>query len=204
MSRVRDVYAWVEEWAWPIIEEGEVSATAALVLLRLGAHGDAAGMARPSARTLARQVGRSERTVRQALESLRDLGYIAGEPQPARVTNWRLVTDESERHRLRELRTRAPQSDDGTDSLTAEDASAVGQQSTADQLRTNCELTANQLRTRPAMKVKAKMKETPSPSPQFASRDVAREKEEQPSSSEQQNRLLRFDPRNLVALRSVS
>ena len=110
MSRPRDPYDWVESWAWPLIERGAMRGCAELVLLRLAAHGNRDGMARPSAETLARQVGRSARAVRLALEVLRDAGLIDGDIRHGRATNWRLVTDEDEQNRLHELRTHRPES----------------------------------------------------------------------------------------------
>ena len=101
MSRPRDPYDWVESWAWPILERGQLPGCADLVLLRLAAHGNAEGITRPSARGLAAQVGRSDRAVRDALEVLRSLGYIDGTPARSRVTSWRLVRDEDEQIQLR-------------------------------------------------------------------------------------------------------
>lgn len=140
MNVPRDPYNWVESWAWPMIERRDIHipGSAGLVLLRLAAYGDAAGMARPSARTLAELVGRSERGVRDALEKLRDVGVIDGEPRPARVTTWRLVSDENERLRLSKLRTRLPQSKHPADSSPADPSSAVAVAATAEQLRSNC------------------------------------------------------------------
>lgn len=105
----RDPYDWVEGWAWPAIERGDVPAFAALVMLRLAAHANRAGMAWPSSRRLAAMVGRSDnRRVRAALAQLRDLGLIDGEPVARRVTHWRLVEDENEQRRLRDLRATKP------------------------------------------------------------------------------------------------
>jgi hypothetical protein len=104
MTAPRDPYQWVESWAWPAIETGDVPSLAALVLLRLAAHANRDGVAWPSARKLAEMVGRSERRVRTALEQLVDLGLIDGNKEPRRVTRWRLVTDPGERDSLRHLR----------------------------------------------------------------------------------------------------
>jgi len=107
----RDPYAWAESWAWPIVErEGpNLSNLAGKVLVRLAAHGNGEGTARPSARKLGEMVGRSERAARRALGELRALGLIDGEPAPRRATRWRFVTDEDEQARLRHLRPRTPQ-----------------------------------------------------------------------------------------------
>jgi hypothetical protein len=104
VSAPRDPHQWVESWAWPAIETGDVPSLAALVLVRLAAHANRDGVAWPSARRLGDMVGRSERRVRTALEELRDLGLIDGNPEPRRVTHWRLVTDPAERDSLRHLR----------------------------------------------------------------------------------------------------
>lgn len=172
MTAPRDPYDWTASWAWPLIERPDVDipGSAGLVLLRLAAYGDSAGMARPSTRTLAKCVGRSERSVRVALDKLREVGVIDGDPRPARVTRWRLVTDENERLRLCELRTHPPQSAHPAEPATAYPPSAVVVPATADQLRTNCVPTAYPSRD----EGEGEGKELPS-SPSSAARDVERE-----------------------------
>jgi Helix-turn-helix domain len=143
MTAPRDPYNWVESWAWPAIERGDVPSFAALVLLRLAAHANREGIAWPSGRKLAEMVGRSERRVRTALVELRNLGLIDGEPTPRKSTRWRLITDAGERKQLGELRTRTPQEGDNNCCQSADTGSADTDAATEADLRTICDLSAN-------------------------------------------------------------
>jgi DNA-binding transcriptional MocR family regulator len=150
MTTPTDPYDWVESWAWPNIERGEMSSLAALVLLRLAAHASRNGNAWPSTRRLAGMVGRSDRAVRGALEHLRDLGLIDGNPVPRKFTRWRLVVDDEEQQRLRELRTTGSQNLRTTPpqivtngGKTADPQSADVASAATPHLRTNCEPTAD-------------------------------------------------------------
>lgn len=120
MSRPTDPHGWVESWAWPIIQrDHRLSTGAVLVLLQLASYGDAAGNAFPATRTLAKNIGRSDRVVRAGLDLLRQRGYIAGDVEPRRVTHWRFVIGDLE---LQNLRT--PSSADGLRTPSSADALA--------------------------------------------------------------------------------
>ena len=110
---------------------------------RLAAHANAEGVSWPSTRRLAKLTGHSQTGVRDALVVLRDLGYIDGMPQQARLTRWRLVRDEGEQKRLRELRTHPAQLEPSQNEATAHPACAVETALAEPELRANCALTAH-------------------------------------------------------------
>ena len=89
----RDPYDW-EAWAWEAIEThgDEIPGLAGLVLLQLAKHGNRDGVARPSARTLAGYVGRTDKPVRKALDLLAELRLISGDKTHGKPTTWTLGT----------------------------------------------------------------------------------------------------------------
>lgn len=90
--RPRDPHDW-ESWAWDVIERAgdDLPGLAGLVLLLLAKHGSRDGVARPSARTLAGYLGRTDKPVRRALDALAASGYIAGEKVHGKPTVWTLA-----------------------------------------------------------------------------------------------------------------
>lgn len=90
-----DPYGYAQ-WAWDQIARlgADLRGTEALVLLALAQHGNADGIARPSARTLAARIGRTETIVRRAFRVLEAHGLIEQLPDPHRkVKVWRLLAD---------------------------------------------------------------------------------------------------------------
>jgi len=87
----RDPYDW-EAWAWDAIERAgdDMSGLAGLVLLLLAKHGSRDGVARPSARTLAGYLGRTDKPIRKALDVLVGLELIEGDKVHGRPTVWTL------------------------------------------------------------------------------------------------------------------
>jgi hypothetical protein len=92
MSRPTDPYGW-QSWAWDAIERAgdDLPGLAGLVLLLLAQHGNADGRAHPSARTLGRYLGRTDKPVRRALALLAQRDLIVADGSHRRATIWRLA-----------------------------------------------------------------------------------------------------------------
>jgi hypothetical protein len=186
MTRPTDPYDWVETWAWPIIERGALPGCSELVLLRLAAHANRDGEARPSTRTIAKQIGRSDRAARLGFEALRRAGYIDGQPLPKVVTRWRLVADPDEQRELRNRATRSAEhgsADDHPRSAEhgfAEDPVGAANHASADSGPSEdviCDLSANHLRTRTSREGEGEGTSTSTPSAPTGARDVGRGRE---------------------------
>lgn len=121
----RDPYDW-ESWAWDAIEQAgdDLPGLAGLVLLLLAKHGNRDGVARPSARTLAGYLGRTDKPIRRALDTLAALGLIAGQKTHGKPTVWTLA---------------------GADPASAPPPPTADPVST--EVRTHCGLSADEVRT---------------------------------------------------------
>src|SRR5690349_18190146 len=96
MTSPADPYGW-QAYAWEAIERHgpDLRPLAGLVALRLAMHCGARGEAWPSARTLGRDLGRTDRPIREALARLVELGVIEPVGKRGQVIVWRFPTADS-------------------------------------------------------------------------------------------------------------